>query len=139
MECSQTYCWMTTPCGSETLRAQLQIPGIDSLSPQEIANMINAAFLQPMQAYQSINPPPPFELTSNQSMISVQAVSSVLRNLPHKAPGPDGIPNWVLKEYALLLSNHICRIIFINTDEIFSPRAMFLIIVMLLIPFCYSN
>ena len=102
---------MTTPCGSETLRAQLQIPGIDSLSPQEIANMINAAFLQPMQAYQSINPPPPFELTSDQSMISVEAVSSVLRNLPHKAPGPDGIPNWILKEYALLLSDPICRII----------------------------
>jgi hypothetical protein len=36
-------------------------PGIDSLSPHEIAAMINTAFLEPMQTYQSIDPPPPFE------------------------------------------------------------------------------
>ena len=35
---------MATPCGSESLCCQLQIPGIDSLSPHEIAAMINTAF-----------------------------------------------------------------------------------------------
>ena len=43
--------------------------------------------------------------------ISVEAVSSILKKLPHKAPGPDGIPNWILKEYALILSDPICHII----------------------------
>ena len=32
---------MSTPCGFKTLCAQLQIPGTDSLSSHEIANMIN--------------------------------------------------------------------------------------------------
>ena len=99
---------MSTPCGFETLRAQLQIPGTDSLSPHEIANMINLAFLEPMQTYQSIDPPPPFESIPDLSQISVEAVSSILKKLPHKAPGPDGIPNWILKEYALILSDPIC-------------------------------
>ena len=80
-------------CGFETLCAQLQIPGTDSLSPHEIANMINVAFLEPMQTYQSIDPPPPFESIPDLSQISVEAVSSILKKLPHKAPGPDGIPN----------------------------------------------
>jgi hypothetical protein len=91
---------MATPCVSESLCSQLKIPGIDSLSPHEIAAMINTAFSQSMQTYQSIDPPPPFESNSELHKISVEAVSSVLRNLPHKAPGPDGIPNWILKEYA---------------------------------------
>ena len=47
---------MSTPCRFETLRAQLQIPGIDSLSSHEIANKINVTFLEPMQTYQSIDP-----------------------------------------------------------------------------------
>ena len=45
----------STPCGSETLRAQLQIPASDSLSL--FADMINVAFLEPMHAnVQSIDP-----------------------------------------------------------------------------------
>ena len=102
---------MATPCGSESLRSQLQIPGIDSLSPHEIAAMINAAFLEPMQTYQSIDPPPPFESNSELPQILAEAVSSVLRNLAHKAPGPDGIPNWILKEYAMILSNPTCHVL----------------------------
>ena len=102
---------MATPCGSESLCSQLQIPGIDSLSPHEIAAMINTAFLEPMQTYQSIDPPPPFESNSELPQISVEAVSSVLRNLPHKATGPDGIPNWILKEYAMILSDPIFHVI----------------------------
>ena len=102
---------MSTPCGFETLRTQLQIPGTDSLSPHEIANMINVAFLEPMQTYQSIDPPPPFESIPDLSQILVEAISSVLKKLPNKAPGPDGISYWILKEYALILSDPICHII----------------------------
>ena len=100
---------MSTPCGFDTLRAQLQIPGIDSLSSHEIANIINVKFLEPMQTYQSIDPPPPFESIPDLSQISVEAVSSILKKLPQKAPGPNGIPNWILKEYALILSDPICH------------------------------
>ena len=81
---------MSTPCGFETPRPQLQIPVTDSLSPHE--------------------PPPPFGSIPDLSQISVEAVSSVLNKLPHK-PGPDGISNWILKEYALILSDPICHII----------------------------
>ena len=59
---------LATPCGSESLRSQLQIPSIDSLSPHEIAAMINASFLEPMQTYQSIDPPPPFESNSDHEL-----------------------------------------------------------------------
>ena len=109
---------MSTPCDFETLRAQLQIPGIDSLSSHEIANMINVTFLEPMQAYQSIDLPPPFESIPDLSQVSIEAVSSILKKLPHKAPGPDGIPNWIPKEYALILSDPIYHIIrFSLTDQ----------------------
>ena len=101
---------MSTPCGFETLRAQLQIPGTDSLSPHEIANMINVAFLEPMQYIKAFDPPPPFESIPHLSQISVEA-SSTLKKLPHEAPDPNGILNWILKEYALILSDPICHII----------------------------
>ena len=41
----------------------------------------------------AIDPPPPFESIPDLSQISVEAVSSILKKLPHKAPGPDSIPN----------------------------------------------
>ena len=63
---------MATPCTSEALRAQLQMPGTDSLSPHEIANMINMAFLEPMQTYQIIEPPSPSELILNLYQISFE-------------------------------------------------------------------
>ena len=90
---------------------RLSGPYYKLLSSHEIANMINVKFLEPMQTYQSIDPPPPFESIPDLSQISVEAVSSILKKLPHKAPGPDGIPNWILKEYALILSDPICHII----------------------------
>ena len=37
------------PLWLRDFRSQLPIPGIDSLSPHEIGNMINVAFLKPMQ------------------------------------------------------------------------------------------
>ena len=56
---------MKASCGSETLRAQLQIPDTDSLLPHEIANMINVEFLELMQTYQSIDPPLPSKLINS--------------------------------------------------------------------------
>ena len=114
---------MATPCGSETLRTQLQIPGTDSLSPHEIANMMKVTFLEPMQTYQSIDPPPPFESIPDLSQVSVEAVSSILKKLPHKVPGPDGIPNWILKEYALILSDPICHIIHCSLVDQYLPSS----------------
>ena len=66
----------------------------------------------------AIDPPPPFESIPDLSQLSVEAVSSILKKLSHKAPGPDGIPNWILKEYALILFDSICHIIRCSlTDE----------------------
>ena len=52
---------MVPAMGSESLFSQLHIEGYDSLPPQDIANRINNAFLEPMEPFQCLETPPPFE------------------------------------------------------------------------------
>ena len=74
------------------------------MSQTEVANSINNALLEPLQPYEPIESEraalqlPPEE---NPEFLEV-SVQRVYKNLfhlnNHKAPGRDGLSNWVLKE-----------------------------------------
>ena len=99
------------------LLSSLDVQQFTNMSPQEIASAINEALLEPLQSYQPIN----CENTSvllptgegaEFPKISTHRVYINLKRLnKHKAPGPDGIPNWVLKEYAEILAQPITDIL----------------------------
>ena len=96
---------MVPAMGSESLFSQLHIEGYDSLPPQDIANRINNAFLEPREPFQCLETPAPFEEDPIVFNISETAVLSALKKLnPHKVSGPDGIPNWLMREYAEILA-----------------------------------
>ena len=75
---------------------------------QNLANIINEAFISPMRDFESL--PADFQADQEAPLSSPLVVSafSVFRKLtalnPTKALGPDGIPAWLLKENADLLT-----------------------------------
>ena len=107
-------------CKSD-LQSQLQIENIDHLSSKELANLINSTFLEPMSTYhplrdedlsnlhQDIPTDPPSVV---KTITSPASVLTKLKNLnASKAPGPDGIPNWILKTYGEILASPISNLL----------------------------
>ena len=73
---------------------------------------IYAALLEPMQEYCPLEALPTFDPDSEIVNVSVSSVSSALLALnPRKASGPDGVPNWALKDYADVLADPVCSIL----------------------------
>ena len=95
------------------LLCNLQIDDLYNLSDIEVANKINDKFLEPLQEFQ------PLQITvpNNDSISNVLTVSELdvwncLNSLnPWKSGGPDNIPSWVFKEYAMILSLPVMKII----------------------------
>ena len=95
------------------LLSNLQIDDLANLSDIEVANKINDKFLEPLQGFQ------PLQITvpNNDSISNVLTVSELdvwncLNSLnPWKSGGPDNIPSWVFKEYAMILSLPVMKII----------------------------
>ena len=94
--------------------SNLQIDDLDNLSDIEVANKINDKFLEPFQEFQ------PLQITVPNDSISIPNVLTVsdldvwncLNSLnPWKSGGPDNIPSWVFKEYAMILSLPVMKII----------------------------
>ena len=89
------------------LQSQLQMDNIAHLSSTEIAHLINVTFLEPMKSYralctedlstlyQAIPADPPSVVTSLTTPIS--GLTKLKNLVSSKAPGPDSIPNWILK------------------------------------------
>lgn len=107
---------MQPASNSENLLSQIHVNHVDTGNPLSVANKINTAFLEPMQEYQPLtnnlasvdyNDPDNeiFELTEYTTCNILQKLN------PRKAGGPDEIPNWLLKEYAEILSQPICSIL----------------------------
>ena len=86
-----------------------------SLGDQDLANAINEAFLEPLEKYRLPQPLTKLHIDENTPELPEvweMRISKLLAALnPSKACGPDEIPNWMLEEYAELLSFPICRII----------------------------
>ena len=103
---------MSSPSGD--LLSDIKADEVDGLSTQEIANVINKAFLEPLEEYRLHTPLCPLPLEDNPEFleISEERTFELLLSLnPAKASGPDGITNWLLKEYAESLAFPVKTII----------------------------
>lgn len=88
----------------------------------DLANSINSAFLAPMQSFQPLVPEP---IVLDRPNVDIRTTEySVFVQLSQlnssKAPGPDGLPSWFLKENADVLAKpvsdillHIGRVVFL--------------------------
>ena len=86
---------------------QIQAEGIEDLNKIELANVINQAFLEPMEEYWLPQALPKLTIYDKSSIpeVTETCIQSLLEKLnPSKACGPGKIPNWLLKEYADLIS-----------------------------------
>ena len=94
-------------------------PNSQSQSLLDLANTINQTFLSPMEQFQPLCPttPPPITTCNSESMSSALVIteSQVFTKLvsikSSKAPGPDSIPGWLLKENACALAEPISEIL----------------------------
>ena len=86
---------------------------LDSLSPRELANKVNAAFTELMKDFQPLVCPPSAEnTTSNVLQVSEFSVFNSLQQLnPNKFSVPDGVPNWLLREYADILARPVSSVL----------------------------
>ena len=94
-------------------------PNSQSQSLPDLANTINQTFLSPMEHFQSLCSTTPLPITTcnSESMLSALVIteSHVFTKLvsikSSKAPGPDSIPGWLLKENACALAEPISEIL----------------------------
>ena len=105
---------MTLATGGEDIRSHLQ----------DIANMINSALLQPMQDYTRLLCLPPLVDDSELLIVSPSEVCNALLGLnPRKAGGPDGINNWLVRDYTDFLTSPVCDILNASFAEQKLPRS----------------
>ena len=101
---------------SDELMRSLQHISEESLSALDLANLINDSFLFPMQDFtplsaetfqlpQDYSTAQPFAVTAHAVYLQLTSIN------PKKVSGPDGIPAWLLKENADLLSDTVTDII----------------------------
>ena len=91
------------------------IPELQDMPRRDIANKLNAASLEPLQALHLLDPTTvhvPLENDSDILQLPVYRVYKFLTRLnKHKSFGPDGISNWLLKEYAEILAEPVTQIL----------------------------
>ena len=104
---------------------QVDIDGFSELSPKEQADQINAAFLDPLDEYKLNTPLEYHQLEGVPEIltVSIERVQKALNALNvHKACGPDGIPNWLLKDFSDILDQPITLIINASYKEQQLPK-----------------
>ena len=85
--------------------------------------MINTALLEPMQAYSPLACLPPAMDDSEVFTVNSSEVCNALLGLnPRKAGGPDGINNWLLREFADFQASPVCDILKSSFAEQKLPR-----------------
>ena len=104
-----------TKTDSGDLLNKLQtIPELQDMPRRDIANKLNAVFLEPLQVFHLLDPTTvcvPLENNPDILQLPVYRVYKSLTRLnKHKSCGPDGISNWLLKEYAENLAEPITHI-----------------------------
>ena len=116
---AKRLCGMTPVSKSTVFISQLQLENTDhlDLSPLDLANLINNTFLEPMNNFSALSDtitetPSQTDHFPTNALTTPELINHKLNVLNRsKAPGPDGIPNWILKEFAVALSNPISIII----------------------------
>ena len=103
---------MSTRTGD--LLSKIKADEVVGLPAIDIANVINKAFLEPLDDYNLATPLPSLPLEDNSTfpVVSEERIFKLLSHLnPAKASGPDDISNWILKEHADLLALPVTTII----------------------------
>ncbi len=93
---------------------------------QNLANVINDAFLSPMREYIPLSPCNGVLDTDTESdlIVTEESVFKKLSALiPTKAPGPDDVPGWLLKENADILERPITTIVNSSFRETRVPKS----------------
>ena len=96
--------------------SRLYVPDYENMNPDEISNSINAALLEPLQSYTPLDVSASLQSVDEDTTVFLEVSSfRVCNNLRHlkqnKAPGPDGLPNWIFKEYAEILCEPLANIL----------------------------
>ena len=89
------------------LLSKIKADEVEGLSTLELASAINKAFVEPLEEYRLPIPLSPLPLGDDPEFLKISEEGSFkLLSSVHsaKAAGPDGINNWVLKEYAECLA-----------------------------------
>ena len=87
--------------------AHSNINGFSYLTQHEQANAINLAFLEPLEEYRLTTPLTRLSQEESPEFLEVteMEVQKVLGKLnPYKASGTDAIPNWLLREYSVIMA-----------------------------------
>ena len=105
-----------TKTDSGDLLNKLQaIPELQDMLRRDIANKLNAEFLEPLQTFHLLDPTTVRVPLENDSDILQRPVYRVYKSLTrlnkHKTCGPDGISNWLLKKYAEILAEPATHIL----------------------------
>ena len=103
----------------------IQTDGVEDLSAKELANVINNAFLEPLEEYRLAQPLTKLPVDEDSRLYKVSEVrmQSLLEKLnPSKACGPDEIPNWLLREYADFLCYPVSQIVNASLHEQHLPK-----------------
>ena len=112
---------------SSNLISLLNIGELEGLSKHEVANHINCALLEPLEEYRLTEKIPRLPLEDQYPKYLVVTEYDVYKKLSHlntaKAGGPDGVPNWILREYAELLAYPLATILNASFREQKLPRA----------------
>ena len=89
---------MTPTTDFDDFCCKLQLDQIDDLNFHEIANLINNAFLEPMQTYQPLQSLRPYdEQFEPPTMSEIDTYLALNKLNLREASGPDELPNWLLK------------------------------------------
>ena len=99
---------------SGDLRNCINVPELNDLPPEDLANSLNTALLEPLEEYRLDDSlvPLPLEDASEFLEVPEHQVYKLLCKLDSTKPcGPDGIPNWLLKEYAVSLVYPITKVL----------------------------
>ena len=101
-------------CQTGNLLSKIKADEVEGLSTLELANAINKAFVEPLEEYRLPIPLSPLPLGDDPEFLEISEERSfkLWSSLnPAKAAGPDGIKNWLLKEYAECLAFPVKTII----------------------------
>ena len=94
---------------------------------REVADLINSALLEPLEEYHVTEKIAKLPLEDQSPKYLVVTEYDVYKRLSHlnaaKAGGPDGIPNWILREYAEFLAYPVSIILNATFKEQQLPRA----------------
>ena len=106
------------------LSDQINVEGFRTLNPLEQANIINTAFLAPLDEYKLSEPLDHLPLEDLPIFLEVteERVQQALAKLnPNKASGPDNLPNWIFNEYSYILAFPIMKILNASCHEQILP------------------